>query len=128
MAYLEGYAAISKKGGLILINIEVLKKEIIKRLRPLDPYKIILFGSYANGTPHQDSDIDLYVVTRDDYVPQTFKESIDLKLKISRLIKDLQSTVPIDTITHTKKMHDKFVELNSSFSRDILQNGVKIYG
>ena len=111
-----------------MVNIEEMKLEIIKRLEPLNPNKIILFGSYANGTAHQDSDIDLYVVTNDDFIPQTFKESMNLKLKISRAIKDLQKIIPIDIITHTKKMHQKFVELNSSFSQEILKDGVKLYG
>ena len=109
-----------------MLNIENIKVEIVKRLEPLNPDKIILFGSYAYGTPHQDSDIDLYVVTNDDFIPQSFKESMSIKLKISRAIKDLQKIIPIDIITHTKKMHERFVELNSSFSREILQNGVKL--
>lgn len=111
-----------------MIDIEAIKFEIIERLKPLNPEKIILFGSYAYGTPHEDSDIDLYVVTNDDFIPQSFKESMKIKLKTSRAIRDLQKIIPIDTITHTKKMHEKFIALNSSFSRDILQNGVKIYG
>ena len=111
-----------------MINIENMKQEIIKHLKPLDIDKIILFGSYAYGTTHQDSDIDLYVVTNDNYIPQSFDEKMNLKLKISRALKDLQVIVPIDVITHTKKMHEKFIEINSSFSREILQNGIKIYG
>ena len=111
-----------------MLNLETIQQELIKRLEPLNINKIILFGSYAYGTPHQDSDLDLYVVTSDDFIPQNFEEKIDLKLKVSRAIKDLQKIIPIDIITHTKKMHEKFIEINSSFSREILDNGVKIYG
>ena len=89
---------------------------------------MILFGSYAYGTPTQESDIDLYVVTKDDFVPQTYKESMDIKLKISKAIRDLQAIVPIDTVTHTKAMHEKFIEMGSMFSKEILTKGVKIYG
>ncbi len=111
-----------------MTDITNIQQEIIKRLEPLNLNKIILFGSYANGNPHQDSDIDLYVVTNDDFIPQSFKENMNIRLKVSRAVKDLQKIIPIDIITHTKKMHQKFVELNSSFSQEILQNGVKIYG
>jgi predicted nucleotidyltransferase len=45
-----------------VVDIEALKQEIIERLMPLDPDKIILFGSYAYGTPNEDSDIDLFLV------------------------------------------------------------------
>jgi len=111
-----------------MLNIETLKEEIVKRLKPLNPNQIILFGSYANGTPHQYSDIDLYVVTNDDYIPTTFKENMNLKLQVSRTLKDLQKIIPIDIITHTKKMHQNFLKLNNSFSKEILENGVKLYG
>jgi predicted nucleotidyltransferase len=45
-----------------VVDIEALKHEIVERLKPLDPDKIILFGSYAYGTPNEDSDIDLFLV------------------------------------------------------------------
>ena len=45
-----------------MVDIEKLKDEIVERLKPLDPDKIILFGSYAYGTPNEDSDIDLFLV------------------------------------------------------------------
>ena len=112
----------------MVIDIQNMQQEIIKRLEPLNLDKIILFGSYAHGKPHQDSDIDLYVVTKDDYIPQNFKERMNLKLKVSRAVKDLQKIVPIDIITHTKKMHQQFIKFNSSFSQEILKNGIKIYG
>ena len=56
------------------IDIESLKAQIAARLAPLEPQKVILFGSYAYGTPDENSDIDLYVVTKDDFVPQNWKE------------------------------------------------------
>ena len=31
----------------------------------LSPTKVILFGSYANGTPHEESDIDIAVLVND---------------------------------------------------------------
>jgi len=45
-----------------ILDIEKVKDEIVERLKPLDPDKIILFGSYAYGTPSEDSDIDLFLV------------------------------------------------------------------
>jgi len=112
----------------MMVKIDEMKSEIIDRLKPLNVEQVILFGSYAYGTPHEDSDLDLYVVTNDDYIPQNFDEKMNLKLKISGALKDLQRMVPIDVITHTKKMHQKFMELNSSLSKEILENGIKIYG
>jgi len=110
-----------------VIDIQELKDEIIKRLKPLNPYKIILFGSYAYGTPSKNSDIDLYIVTNDDFIPKNWKEKINIKLKFSKLLRDLKQQYDIDLITHTKKMYEKFINSNSMFSKEI-QKGQVIYG
>jgi len=107
-----------------MINIEELKPLIIERLKPLNPYKIILFGSYAYGTPNEESDIDLYVVTNDDFMPQNWKEKNILYLGVSSHLRDLRKNVAIDLIVHSKKMYEVFVENNSSFYRNDIKNGV----
>ena len=110
-----------------MIEIETLKEEIIERLKPLNPDKIILFGSYANGTPNEESDIDLYVVTNDEFIPQSWREKSDIYLKFSRKLRDLQKEIPIDLIVHTKGMYRKFVDLNSSFYRHSILQGQQLW-
>jgi len=111
-----------------MINIEKVKKEIIEKLLPLNPYKVVLFGSYAYGKPNDDSDLDLYIVTNDDFIPQNWREKADFHLTISRALRDIIQKYPSDLITHTKKMHEKFIEQNSSFSKTIMNDGVLLYG
>jgi predicted nucleotidyltransferase len=111
-----------------MLDIEEIKSEIIKRLEPLNPNKIILFGSYAYGTPHKDSDIDLYVVTNDDFIPQSYKEDSEIYKKVSTKIRDIRDVVAIDLIVHTQKMYKKALEINQLFVKEILTNGVKLYG
>ncbi len=106
-----------------MIDIENIQKEIIKRLEPFNLEKIILFGSYAYGTPHKDSDIDLYIVTNDEYTPQSYKEKRALVWKISQTILDIRKKYAIDLLVHTKEMHQKFVEFQSSFATEILERG-----
>lgn len=106
-----------------MIDIEELKPLIIERLKPLNPDKIILFGSYAYGNPTEESDIDLYIVTNDDFIPQTWREKSEIYLKYSQKLRDLQKEIPIDLIVHTKQMHKKFQELNSSFYRYTILKG-----
>jgi len=105
------------------IDIEKLKEEIVERLKPLNPDKIILFGSYASGNPDEDSDIDLYVVTNDDFMPQSFREKINIKLNVAKALDNIRDSYPLDLIVHTKKMNEKFLKLNSSFSREIFDKG-----
>lgn len=109
------------------IDIEKLEKEIVERLKPLDPDKIILFGSYAYGEPNEESDIDLYIVTKDEYLPKNWREKSDLVVLYSQRLADMYIHFPLDIIVHTKKMHQKFVESKSSFSKTILQQGKVIY-
>jgi len=60
-----------------MIDIEKIKQEIIKNLKPLNPYKVILFGSYAYGTPTKDSDLDICIIEKRKYL----KENKNLKLE-----------------------------------------------
>ena len=105
-----------------------MKREIIKQLKPLNPYKIIIFGSYAYGTPTQNSDIDLYIVSNDDFIPLSWKKKMQIKLKFSKALREIKKQYDIDLITHTKKMYEKFLDLDSMFSREIRTKGQVIYG
>jgi uncharacterized protein len=82
--------------------------QITERLKQINPYKVILFGSYAYGKPREDSDIDLLVVTNDDFIPKNFKESTEIYLKVSEQLKEIHQDVAIDLIVHTKPMFSKF--------------------
>ncbi|UCZ56937.1 nucleotidyltransferase domain-containing protein [Desulfurispirillum indicum] len=109
-------------------NIEVLKKQIVERLQPLEPESIILFGSHAWGKPDDESDIDLYVVTKDEFIPQDFEQKMAVKLRISSALRDLKRIYDFDLLVHTKAMNQKFVQRNSSFARKICSEGVRLYG
>lgn len=108
-------------------KIEHYLREIVARLKPLKPYKIVLFGSHATGTATEDSDIDLYIVTNDEFMPRDYEEKIEVKLKIARLLRDVRKNVPIDLVVHTKPMYQKFLQMNSSLYREILKEGSVLY-
>lgn len=46
-------------------------QRIVQKLLPLKPEKIILFGSYAKGTPSRESDVDILVIQRTKERPAT---------------------------------------------------------
>jgi len=91
------------------------------------PDKIILFGSYAYGTPGDDSDIDILVVTGDDLVPSNYEERSNIYLKIARTILEIQKQFPVDLIVHTRGMHKRFIETDSMFAREVLTKGKVLY-
>ncbi len=101
-------------------EFEKLKQDIINSLMPLNPDKIILFGSYAYGTPTEDSDIDLFLLKDDLEIDDTRKYEIDA---MKRLL-DIQlnnNTNGIDILSgpteYIKKREDYFYKV------DVLQNG-----
>lgn len=100
---------------------------IVTRLKNLGIHKIILFGSLTSGEVHMDSDIDLIVVTNDEYLPKSYKEKSDVYLKVSSVLTDITGKIPIDLIVYTKPMFDKFNELGSLFSKEISRKGVVLY-
>ena len=106
---------------------EDIKKQIVDRLKEINPIKIILFGSYAYGKPDKDSDVDLLVVTDDDFMPENFAEKNAVYLRVSNTITEIQKRVPMDMIVHTKPMHRKFIELGSMFSKKIAVKGIILY-
>jgi len=104
-----------------------LKHKLVERLKSIDPYKIILFGSHAYGVPNQASDVDLMVVTEDDFLPQSFAEKNEVYLRVASTIVEIEKEFPIDLIVHTRAMHQKFFEMGSQFSKKIAAEGKVLY-
>jgi predicted nucleotidyltransferase len=59
-----------------MIDIKTVSEALIQALKPSDPYKVILFVSYANGTPNEDSDVDIMVVLDNNDVSKTYEERL----------------------------------------------------
>ncbi len=102
-----------------MIDIEVLKHEIVERLKPLNPDKIILFGSYAYGTPNEDSDIDLFLVK--DTEDRNY--DVTAKMKLLDLIRKYHIGFDILTASNNflQSREDYFYKV------DILEKGRVIY-
>jgi uncharacterized protein len=108
-------------------NDSIYIQQLKESLKELNPYLIMLLGSYAWGIPHKDSDIDLLVVTNDDFMPENYDEKLKLSLKVKRQIYEINKQVAIDLIVYTKPMYQRFIELQSSFSHEILSKGIILY-
>jgi predicted nucleotidyltransferase len=105
-----------------------IREEIITRLKTgVSLYKVILFGSFAWGNPVKDSDIDLVVVTDDDFMPTNYKENMENYLRVSSLLRDMRKEIPMDLIVHTKAMHKAFIQSGSMFSREVMTQGQVLY-
>ena len=95
-------------------------KELIINAIPVE--QIYLFGSYAYGTPRKDSDLDLYVVLKDEVQMR----ELDAGLQIMSVIRQAK-TKPIDIITTKKSKYLKLIT-GPTMERKIAREGIKIYG
>ena len=100
---------------------------VVESLKKIGIHKIILFGSLASGDVRPGSDIDLIVVTNDEYFPKSYKEKSDLYVRVSSAVNDITRKAPMDLIVYTKPMYNKFKELGSLFSKEISQKGIVLY-
>jgi predicted nucleotidyltransferase len=98
---------------------EQIKKQIIDALKPLNPEKIILFGSYAYGEPTDDSDLDICVVKKD------FSSKIEEKRKIREALRGIRMSKDI-LVPKTEEYEFYSKEINSVFN-DIYTKGVILW-
>jgi predicted nucleotidyltransferase len=100
-------------------ELETLKNIIINTV-PVE--QIYLFGSYANGTPHKDSDLDLYVVLRDDTQMRLIDAMVKIRLAIAR-----KKTMPVDIITNKISRYRERTQF-PTIERTVEREGIRIYG
>ncbi|MBA4408398.1 MAG: DNA polymerase subunit beta [Odoribacter sp.] len=70
-------------------SIQSIELAIVEKLKPINPLKIILFGSYAYGTPNADSDLDICVVKKEVKSKSKEKKEIRERLKELLIAKDI---------------------------------------
>ena len=103
-----------------------LHKEIVSRLSPKKPLKVILFGSRARGAVDEGSDVDLIVVLDKEGIPRTFKERTENFLEVNRLLRDLNKRMAMDLVVMTRTQWERFIEMDSGFSREVQEKGLPL--
>ncbi|WP_161488104.1 nucleotidyltransferase domain-containing protein [Sedimentisphaera cyanobacteriorum] len=105
-----------------MVEIEKIKSEIVESLKPLNPEKIILFGSYASGTANEDSDIDLFLV-KAGYESQRCEFDTDALMALRTLIKKYK--IGFDVFSSGKQ----FLETREDyfFKTNLIDHGVVLY-
>ena len=80
---------------------------------------IYLFGSYAYGTPNKDSDVDLYVVFKDEMPMRELDAITAISMAISPIKK-----MPMDIIGLKQNRFDDR-KLYATLERKIVREGIK---
>ena len=109
------------------MEINNILKDLINSLKASDPYKIILFGSYANGNETEDSDIDLMVILDNNDVSKTYEERQNKKLYIRKLVRELNYKMPLDILVYSNEELKKIKEYGNYFIDEIEKTGKIIY-
>ena len=96
--------------------IDDVTRQIVEKFKP---QKIILFGSYAYGNPHPESDVDLLVV-----MDTTLKESKQARQIDENLERDLFG---LDIIVRTPENLEKRLSWGDDFLKEITSRGQVLY-
>jgi len=108
-------------------DISGIKQEldtIIKIIADTVPVEAIyLFGSYVYGIPHKDSDLDLYVVLKDE-APMRDVEAMDA----IRIAMYKKKTLPVDLLASKQNRFHHRATGFSTIENTVARQGVKLYG
>ena len=100
-------------------NIENITNIIVQTV---NPDRVYLFGSYANGTPDSDSDYDFYVV-----VPDGSERTALITEKLYMALYKKTNKKPIDILVkHTSYFESR--KFLPTIEREVFRNGIMLYG
>ena len=96
-------------------EIEVIKQKLVDQIKPIGVY---LFGSFANGTAHADSDFDFYIIVE--------KDLHSVATSAYKAIRGVKQR-PVDILVGTKS---RFDERKNQFTveNEVFHKGVLLYG
>lgn len=106
------------------MNEEVKKivSEIIEKLKSkYKPLRVVLFGSYAYGTPTDDSDLDLFILK------VTQKKWVDRFVQVKRIIYNPDCKIPVSPLVYTPEELEDRLRIGDDFVKEIMEKGVLLY-
>lgn len=80
--------------------------------------RVVLFGSYAQGTVTEDSDVDLLVIV--PFEGKSVDKSVEIRMK-------LRPKFPVDMLVRTPEKVRQRIEMGDGFMREILEEGKVLY-
>ena len=96
--------------------MEIVQRYVEKICENYKVYAIILFGSYAKGTEHEDSDIDIAIIT-DDIKNDIFDEELNLM--------KLRKGIDYRLEPHIIRIQD-YKNAETPFVKEVIDTGIKV--
>ena len=104
-------------------DIKIELNNLIKEIYEVsDISSIYLFGSYAYGTPNEDSDLDICIITDDKS-----KRKVEIMKLIRKAISKVQS-MPVDLLVYYSDEFNERAKSSCTLESQIFHEGVKLYG
>jgi predicted nucleotidyltransferase len=105
-------------------NNQVEINEVVESILSSVPAsEIYLFGSFANGTQHENSDYDFYVVIPDDIGMHELEANWAIRSKLVGKQKR-----GIDMLVGTQSKFNRRKNYFYSIENEIMETGVRLYG
>ena len=96
---------------------------IVKKIAETVPVEAIyLFGSYAKGKPNKDSDLDLYIVFKNEMEMRELDAIRSIRMAIYPI-----KNMPMDILGLKQNRFDD-MKLYATLERKIAREGIKLYG
>ena len=83
------------------------------------PQQIILFGSFAYGTPNDDSDLDLFILKETDKTPH------ERNIKVLEILHEIK--VPVDVTVYTTKEYNQWKNVKHTLEYTIYTKGKIVF-
>lgn len=109
-----------------MVDFSKIKQEIIGLLENQKLHKVLVFGSYAYGQPHDESDVDLLVILDKRGISRDYKQMLENKKRISKLLRKMRKSIPIDLLVYTIDEWEMLKNSRSSFINQIEKKGVRL--
>jgi predicted nucleotidyltransferase len=100
---------------ITLNEVQRVVRQIVERFHP---QKVILFGSYANGNPTEDSDVDLLVVMDTD------EEPIHTAARIAAAV---DHPFALDILVFRPSALQSSFDRKGVFATEVMTKGVVLY-
>jgi predicted nucleotidyltransferase len=104
--------------GMTTITLRDIQKIVQQIVEHFHPQKVILFGSYAHGTPTEDSDVDLLVVMETEEPPLH---------AAARIAAAIDHPCALDILVRRPADLEASLARKGVFATEVLTTGVVLY-
>jgi predicted nucleotidyltransferase len=101
-----------------MIAMDQIKSLSMRIAQEFRPQRIVLFGSYANGEPTDDSDVDLLVVMT--FTRRPVRKAIEIRSRV-------RPQTPVDVIVRTPAQIAERIAKGDWFMQEIVEKGRTLY-